>query len=60
MQFSKRQYNDLNDNALDTVVTEIVAEFPGCGEEMLRQLLRGRGIKVVSRLLLTSIVICIN
>ena len=30
---SKRQYNDLNDNALDTVVTEIVAEFPRCGED---------------------------
>ena len=59
---SKRQYNDLNDNALDKVVTEIVAEFPRCGEEMLRQLLHGRGIKVVSdsRLLLRSIVICIK
>ena len=56
---SKRQYNNLNDKELDTVVTEILAEFPRCGEEMLRQLLRGRGIKV-SRLLFTSIVICIK
>ena len=51
---TKRQHNEL-----DTVVNEILADFPGCGEEMLQQLLRWRGIKV-SRLLLTSIVFCIK
>ena len=56
---SKRQYNDLNETELDPVVTEIVSEFPRCGEEMLRQFLHGRGIKV-SRLLLRSIVICMK
>ena len=43
---SKYQFDDIEDHILDQRVSEITAEFPRCGEGMLRQILRKKGTKV--------------
>lgn len=42
----KRAYTEIEDEELDLVLAWIIAEFPRCGEQMLKHLLAGKGIKV--------------
>ena len=44
---TKRCYTDIDDEQLDLVLGKILSEFPRCGEQMLRCLLEGKGIKVI-------------
>lgn len=44
---SKLVFTDVSNNQLDTVVAEMLTEFPHCGEAMLRKLLNEKGIKVI-------------
>ena len=43
---SKLTFSDISDNDLDRVVNNICHDFPQCGENMLKQILSGKGIKV--------------
>lgn len=41
----KREFSDIDDDSLDIVLSGIIQDFP-CGENMLREVLKGKGIKV--------------
>ena len=43
---SKLDFSDISDEQLDVYVRDIAKDFPLCGEVMIGQLLRGKGIKV--------------
>ncbi|CAB4030396.1 Hypothetical predicted protein, partial [Paramuricea clavata] len=43
---SKLTFSDISDDDLDRVVNNICHDFPQCGENMLKQILSGKGIKV--------------
>ena len=43
---SKLDFSEITDQQLDTKVSKIVQDFPFCGENMIKQLLLGKGIKV--------------
>ena len=43
---SKLDFSDISDEQLDICVRGIAKDFPLCGEVMIKQLLRGKGIKV--------------
>ncbi|CAC5416931.1 unnamed protein product [Mytilus coruscus] len=42
----KRDFSDIDDDNLDNILSGIVVDFPRCGERMLREILKGKGIKV--------------
>ena len=43
---SKLDFSEISDQQLDNNVSQIANDFPFCGESMIKQLLRGKGIKV--------------
>ncbi|KAH3895650.1 hypothetical protein DPMN_019815 [Dreissena polymorpha] len=43
---SKQSFSTLTDDNLDEHVTEVIKEFPFCGENMIMQLLRQKGINI--------------
>ena len=43
---SKLAFSEISDDDLDRVVNKICQDFPRCGENMLKQILNGKGIKV--------------
>lgn len=43
---SVSKYNDILDHELDQIVSEIATEFPKCGETMVREILRQKGVQV--------------
>ena len=43
---SKMEFSDISDDDLDEIIGQLTVEFPFCGENMLKQLLREKGIKV--------------
>ncbi len=43
---SKLDFSEISDQQLDSNVSRIVKDFPFCGENMIKQLLLGKGIKV--------------
>ncbi len=42
-----RSFTDIDDIELDNRLSDLIAEFPRCGEQMLRSLLSIREIKVI-------------
>ena len=48
-------FSNISDDELDRHVTEAAKDFPFCGEQMLKFLLKERGIKVQRRRLRDSI-----
>ncbi|CAC5389666.1 unnamed protein product [Mytilus coruscus] len=42
----KRAFSDIDDRNLDNKLSGIVVDFPCCGERMLREILKGKGIKL--------------
>ncbi|CAC5377913.1 unnamed protein product [Mytilus coruscus] len=42
----KRVFSDIDDDNLDNILSGIVVDFPRCGESMLLEILKGKGIKV--------------
>ncbi|CAG2220793.1 unnamed protein product [Mytilus edulis] len=43
---SKQGFSEIDDGDLERVVSETIKDFPMCGEQMLRQLLRTKGLKI--------------
>ncbi|VDI77572.1 Hypothetical predicted protein [Mytilus galloprovincialis] len=43
---SKQGFSEIDDGDLERVVLETIKDFPMCGEQMLRQLLRTKGLKI--------------
>ena len=43
---SKLAFSEISDDDLDRAVNHICQDFPRCGENMLKQILSGKGIKV--------------
>lgn len=43
---SKTKFSDIDDKALDTIISEIIQDYPMCGEQMLRELLKTKGLKI--------------
>ena len=43
---SKLDFSEITDQQLDINVNKIVKDFPFCGENMIKQLLLGKGINV--------------
>ena len=48
-------FSNISDNELDPNVTEVAKDFPFCGEQMLKFLHKERGIKGVSRKLISDL-----
>ena len=46
MALAKLDFSEITDQQLDINVSKIVEDFPFCGENMIKQLLLGKGIKV--------------
>ena len=42
----KRDFSDIDEDNLDNILSGIVVDFPRCGERMLREILKGQGIKI--------------
>ena len=43
---SKSEFSDLSDEEVDIYVGKTVLEFPNCGETLLRQLLKQKGVNI--------------
>lgn len=43
---SKRGFSEIDDDSLDEIVSEIIKDFPMCGEQMLRELIKTKGLKI--------------
>ena len=42
----KHTFSEISDHALDEVVRQLTEDFPNCGENMIGQMLRGKGVTV--------------
>lgn len=42
----KREFSDIDDDNLDIVVSNIIKDFPRCGEQMLHEILMAKEVKV--------------
>ena len=42
----KREFSDIDDDNLDIIVSNIIKDFPRCGEQMLREILMAKEVKV--------------
>lgn len=42
----KHTFSEISDHALDEVVRQLTENFPNCGENMIGQMLRGKGVTV--------------
>ena len=42
----ERNFSDISDDNLETTVSCIITDFPRCGEQMLGEMLTGKGVKV--------------
>ncbi|CAC5385149.1 unnamed protein product [Mytilus coruscus] len=43
---SKLKFSEIDDDGLERVVSETIKDFPMCGEQMLRQLLKSKSLKI--------------
>ena len=42
----KHTFSEISDHSLDEVVRQLTEDFPNCGENMIGQMLRGKGVTV--------------
>ena len=42
----KHTFSEISDHALDQVVRQLTEDFPNCGENMIGQVWRGKGVTV--------------
>ena len=52
---SKQNFTEISNDDLDLNLADLIREFANCGEVVLRELLKGRGIRIQRQLLRESL-----